>query len=107
MWRVKPRILLEMTTLRRTLQTRKTDSQELYPSELSQLMDAPICLVVGLLQAQRSLVNGLGLVGLQAENQQSILPRTGLRRTNQVVIELDSRLAGGKHRESLVWEVVG
>jgi len=46
-WRVKPRILLEMTTLRRTLQTRKTDSQELYPSELSQMMDEPICLVVG------------------------------------------------------------
>jgi hypothetical protein len=46
-WRVKPRILLEMTTLRRTLQTRKTDSQELYPSELLQMMDEPICPVVG------------------------------------------------------------
>jgi hypothetical protein len=36
-----------MTTLRRTLQTRKTDNQELYPSELSQMMGEPICLVVG------------------------------------------------------------
>ena len=47
MWRVKPRILLEMTTLRRTLQTRKTDSQELYHSKLSQMMVEPICSVVG------------------------------------------------------------
>jgi hypothetical protein len=99
-WRVRPRILLEMTTLRRTLQTRKTDSQELYPSKLSQMMDEPICSIVGLTAGAASLGNGLGLVGLQAENQESILPRTGLRRMNQVVLELDSRLAGGKHRES-------
>ena len=51
-------------------------------------------------------MNGLGLVGLQAENQESILPHTGLRRMNQVVLELDSSLAGGKHRKPLISEVV-
>lgn len=104
-WRVKPRILLEMTTLRRTLQTRKTDNQELYPSKLSQMIVEPICRIY-CRQAQRSLVNGLALADLQAENQELTLPRTGLRRMNQVVLELDLRLAGGKHRESLMCEVV-
>jgi hypothetical protein len=105
-WRVKPRILLEMTTLRRTLQTRKTDNQELYPSKLSQMIVEPICRIY-CRQAQRSLVNGLALADLQAENQELTLPRTGLRRMNQVVLKLDTRLAGEKHRESLRYGVVG
>jgi hypothetical protein len=32
-WRLNPSVLLEMTTLRRTLQTRGTDNQELNPSK--------------------------------------------------------------------------
>jgi len=95
-----PSVLLEMTTFRRTLQTRETDNQKLKPSE-----DRRWNLFV-VVAAEAALFACWWIVwwtcGWESRVDSS---SRWLRRTNQVVLELDSRLAGKKHRDFQRWEL--
>jgi hypothetical protein len=94
-WRKDPRILYEMTTLRKTLQTRRTDNQELDPSERRGFNETYLSC---LLQEAAVFVIDLMIRGpAKAEITRNDTSSRWVRRKNHFVLKLDKCLAGRGH----------
>lgn len=95
----RPEDSVEKTTLRKALQTRRTDNQELDASCIAYVMAAYL---TDSLQMQRCVIEDDCLMDLLRLRSSDRLFLRWLRRMDRCVLELDLRLAGGGHSEDWV-----